>query len=166
MTSLPGRCGAVKVVATANAPDRILSRRSFANWSTVVFYFTPSAHGSQYPIDLQPAARRIASRILSIIALPATLHGIIIARRADVARYATNATRRFNALHPSYQEFHHLRTNQFRSLYLSTRVYTLYIYTHVCISLGLIFKNFLKNFRDRFKQRRMRTVSVDNAINS
>lgn len=134
----------------------------------MVFYFTPSAHGSQYPIDLQPAARRIASRILSIIALPATLHGIIIARRADVARYATNATRRFNALHPSYQEFHHLRTNQFRSLYLSTRVYTLYIYiyTHVCISLGLIFKNFLKNFRDRFKQRRMRTVSVDNAINS
>lgn len=129
----------------------------------MVFYFTPSAHGSQYPIDLQPAARRIASRILSIIALPATLHGIIIARRADVARYATNATRRFNALHPSYQEFHHLRTNQFRSLYLSTRVYTLYIYTHVCISLGLIF---LKNFRDRFKQRRMRTVSVDNAINS
>lgn len=31
MTSLSGRCGAVEVVATANAPDRILSRRSFAN---------------------------------------------------------------------------------------------------------------------------------------
>lgn len=36
---------------SANAPDRILSRQSFANWSTVVFYFTPSKRGSQYLID-------------------------------------------------------------------------------------------------------------------